>query len=105
MHATVQALSLVSSVLFVILATVAVFQWGRRRDTAAGRLALTFLTLGLIVTVGRLVPKHPHGFWPGFGQRALIELLVLFPYLLYRFATAFKPPSIRLQRIVGAITI
>src|SRR3954447_7804967 len=104
MHATIQALSIVSSILFAGLAAIAVVQWVRRRDAAAGWVALTFVSLGLIVTVGRLVPSHPHGFRPGLAGRVLVELLVLFPYLLYRFATAFRPPSLRLQRIVGSIT-
>src|SRR5579859_504290 len=104
MHATIQTLSVVSSVLFATLAAVAVFQWVRRH-TAAGWVALTFLSLGLIVTVGRLVPSHPHGFGPGFAVRALIELLVLFPYLLYRFATAFGRPPLGLRRVVGTFTI
>ena len=56
-------------------------------------LALAFLALGLIVTVGRLVPAHPHGLLEDISQRLDIELLVLFPYLLYRFATAFVPPA------------
>src|SRR4051812_2585813 len=105
MHTTVQALSLVSSVLFALLAAIAVFQWLRRRDTAAGWLAVTFLTLGLIVTVGRLVPSKPHGTGEHLAVKLLIELLVLFPYLLYRFATAFRPPSLRLQRIVLSLTV
>jgi signal transduction histidine kinase len=33
-----------------------------------------------------------------------IELLVLFPYLGYRFATGFVPPSRRLQRVVNLLT-
>ena len=105
MHTVTQTLTVVTSVLFVTLAAVAVFQWLRRRDSAAGWVAVTFLTLGLVVTFGLVVPKHPHGFGPGLAERSLIELLVLFPYLLYRFATVFRPPSLRLQRIVGAFTI
>ena len=61
--------------------------------------------LGLIVTVGRLLPAHPHGFVLGTLLRFEIELLVLFPYLGYRFATGFVPPSRRLQRVVGLLTI
>ena len=105
MHTIDQALSVVSSVLFVALAAVAVVQWLRRRDAAAGWIAVSFLSLGLIVTFGQLVPKHPHGFGPVLAQRIDLELLVLFPYLLYRFATAFRLPSVRLRRIVGSITI
>jgi K+-sensing histidine kinase KdpD len=80
-------------------------RWRRKRDDAAGWLALSFLALGVIVTAGRLVPAHPHGFVPGALLRLEIELLVLFPYLGYRFATAFVPPSRRLQRVVGLLTI
>jgi signal transduction histidine kinase len=105
LHGLVTALNVVDSVLFVVLAAVAVRRWRRRRDDAAGWLALSFLALGLIVTAGRLVPAHPHGLLPGALLRLEIELLVLFPYLGYRFATAFVPPSRRLQRIVGLLTI
>jgi signal transduction histidine kinase len=105
LHELVTALNIVNSVLFVVLAAVAVRRWRLRRDDAAGWLALSFLALGLIVTVGRLIPAHPHGFLPGTLLRFDIELLVLFPYLGYRFATAFVPPSRRLQRAVGLLTV
>ena len=94
----------VTSVLFVLLAVVTGVQWLRRRDRAAGWIALTFLTLGLIVTVGRLEPAHPHGFGEHLVTRLLIELLVLFPFLLYRFAVVFDPPSRGLRLVVLAFT-
>jgi signal transduction histidine kinase len=87
------------------LALFALARWRERRDKAAGWLALAFLCLGVIVTVGRLLPTHPHGFVLGTIVRFEIELLVLFPFLLYRFATEFVPPSRRLQRIVLVLTI
>jgi signal transduction histidine kinase len=105
LHHLVTALNIVNSVIFVVLAAVAVRRWRRNRDGAAGWLALSFLALGLIVTVGRLLPAHPHGFVMGALLRFVIELLVLFPYLSYRFATGFVPPSRRLQRVVGLLTI
>jgi signal transduction histidine kinase len=104
LHQLVTVLSVVNSVVFVALAAVAVRRWRRKRDGAAGWLALSFLALGLILTVGRLVPAHPHGLLPGALLRLEIELLVLFPYLGYRFATGFVPPSRRLQRVVGLLT-
>ncbi|HEX7626113.1 MAG TPA: ATP-binding protein [Gaiellaceae bacterium] len=105
MHAAVTTFSIVNSVLFVALAALALDRWLKRRDRAAGWLVLSFLALGLIVTVGRLVPVRPHSLVLDGAQRFDIELLVLFPYLLYRFATEFVPPSRRLQRIVGVLTI
>ena len=60
--------------------------------------------MGLLVTVGRLVPAHPHGFLEYVGQRLDIELLVLFPYLLYRFATTFVAPGLTLRRLVPTLT-
>ena len=38
------------------------------------------------------------------SQRVDIELLVLFPYFLYRFAIAFNPPGRRIQLAVTALT-
>jgi signal transduction histidine kinase len=105
LHELSSALNVVNSVLFVVLAAVAVRRWLRKRDDAAGWLTVSFLALGLIVTVGRLIPAHPHGFVLGALLRFEIELLVLFPYLGYRFATAFVPPSRRLQRVVALLTI
>jgi signal transduction histidine kinase len=104
-HALIVAFGIVNGVAFVTLAIVSVRQWRRRRDAAARWLTLAFLCLGLIVSIGRLVPAHPHGVLAGAGLRLDIELLVLFPYLLFRFATAFVPLSSRVQRIVGALTI
>jgi signal transduction histidine kinase len=105
LHAVVTTFSILTSVFIVWLLAVAVTRWLRRRDGAAGWLTLAFLTLGVIVTVGRLVPSNPHGLVEETLQRFEIELLVLFPYLLYRFATAFVPPSVRLQRVVAVLTI
>lgn len=105
MHALIVAFGILNSVAFVALAVVSVSRWRRRRDAAAGWLALAFLCLGLIVSIGRLVPTHPHGLFAGGEQRVEIELLVLFPFLLYRFATVFVRPSRRLQRLVGGSTV
>jgi signal transduction histidine kinase len=104
-HALIVAFGILNSAAFVTLAVVAVRQWRRRRDAAAGWLALAFLSLGLIVSIGRLVPAHPHGFLLDAAQRIEVELLVLFPFLLYRFATVFVRPSVRLQRLVGGLTV
>ena len=105
MHDLVTALNVVNSVVFVVLAVVGVRLWRQRRDAAAGWIALAFLALGLIVSFGRLLPAHPHGFVEHGLLRLEVELLVLFPYLMYRFATTFVPPARRLQRAVTILTL
>lgn len=105
MHAIVETFSILTSVVLVVLCVLELRRWLRTRDRAAGWVALAFLTLALIVTVGRFVPTHPKGFFEGLSQRVDIELLVLFPYLLYRFATEFIPPGRRLRRIVATLTV
>ena len=87
-----------------MLAVLAMRRWRDRRDPAAAWLALAFLSIALLVTIGRLVPAHPHGVLQDVEQRLDLELLVLFPYLLYRFATTFAPPGRALQRVVATLT-
>ena len=105
MHALVITFGIANSVILVVLAVVAVRRWRARRDEAAAWLALAFGTIAALVTVGRLAPAHPHGLLQHFAQRLDIELLVLFPYFLYRFATTFASPGRTLQRLVASLTI
>src|SRR5205823_9192259 len=97
--------TILTTLAFTALAVLALGRWLKRRDAAAGWLALAFLGLGVIVTIGRLLPAHPHGFVLAALVRLEIEVLVLFPYFLYRFATEFVPPSRRLQRVVATLTL
>ncbi|HVU79583.1 MAG TPA: ATP-binding protein [Gaiellaceae bacterium] len=105
MHALYIVFSIANTILLVVVATLAILRWRRRRDNVSAWLAAAFLAIALLVTLGRAVPAHPHGV-PGFlAQRLDIELLVLFPYLLYRFATEFVPPGRRLQQAVASLTV
>jgi signal transduction histidine kinase len=104
-HALVITVGVLNSVSLAVLAVVAVRLWIMHRSRAAGWLALAFTAIGLLVTVGRLAPSHPHGAVEYLGQRLDIELLVLFPFLVYRFATTFVPPGLFLRRFVPALTI
>jgi signal transduction histidine kinase len=104
-HALVTSISVLTSVLLVALGLAALRRYVSRRDSASGWLVLAFATLTVIVTLGRLVPAHPHGVGWEVAQRLDIEMLVLFPYLLYRFATAFVPTSRRLRVAVTTLTV
>jgi signal transduction histidine kinase len=101
---TVRVIGYVNLVAYTALGVVAIRQWRMRRDPAAGWAALAFAALGFVVLVARLVPEHPHGFIQDLAQRVLVAVILLFPYLLFRFTIAFRPPSRRLARALGAMT-
>jgi signal transduction histidine kinase len=105
MRELVQVVGYVNVVAFCVLGAVAVAQWRIRRDRAAAWIALAFGALALVVLVGRAIPKHPHGFGEVAAQRLDIAVLVLFPYLLFRFTMAFREPSHRLYQFVSSMSI
>jgi signal transduction histidine kinase len=90
--------------LYTAVAVVAFRQWRAGRGSAGVWAAVAFGALALVADVGRLLPEDPDGFLELAAQRLLIAVLVLFPYLLYRFTTAFQPPTRRLERGVGLMT-
>jgi signal transduction histidine kinase len=101
----VELLRYVSLVAYVALALATINQWRRQRDHAAAWAALGFGTLGLVVVIGQIVPKHPQGFTENFLQRIDIALLLLFPYLLHRFTTVFRAATSGLERGLGLMTV
>jgi signal transduction histidine kinase len=78
-------------------------QWLRRRDSAAGWIALAFLTLGIVVLAGQFL-QHPHNTAERGFVRFELALLVVFPYFLFRFTTAFRRPVPALGRFVLVMT-
>ena len=91
--------------LFVLAGVVAVHQWRRGGGRAGLWAALTFGALALVVVAGRTLPDDPETRTQLIEQRVIVAVLVLFPYLLYRFTTAFEAPSRRLERLVGVPTL
>lgn len=104
MHTLVQVFSALNLVAFTALAVVAVLQWRLRRDRAAMWLACSFAALGAVVLVARVVPERPDTFLEHVLQRLEIVVLLLFPYLLYRFTLAFKRAPVLLDRIVTGMS-
>ncbi len=104
MRTIVQVLNYVNLALFTLLAVVALHQWRRGLGRAALWAALTFGALAIVVDVGRALPDNPEGFAQLAAQRLLIAVLVLFPFFLYRFSAAFRPPPRRLERFVASMT-
>ncbi len=91
--------------VFVLLAVAALEKWRRRREPAAGWLAVTFALLGGILLADRFIPLSAKaiGDWYWF-DRVLIVDLALFPYCLYRFTCAFLEAPRRAGVVAGAGT-
>ena len=104
MKLAVQIVGLVNLVAFTGLAAVAIRQWRIRRDRAGAWAAASFGAIGIVVLLGRVIPEEPDTLLEHAVQRLDIVVLLLFPYLLYRFTVAFDPPSRRLSRIVDSAT-
>ena len=77
-------------VVFTVLALVALRQWRVRRDVPSRELAVTFGVLSGVLVVARLVPSGGDDVGTQLVGRVLLVGLVLFPYLLQRFAAAFE---------------
>ena len=101
----VDAVGYVSLVAFAALALATVNQWRMRRDRAAAWTAGCFLTLGIVVVLGRILPAHPHTTPDRFFLKIEIAVLLLFPFLLYRFTTVFRATTSRLERSLGLMTL
>ena len=105
MHELVRVISEINVVLYAGLAVVMGRDWLRRHDRPTMWAAAAFGALGFVAVLGRLVPKHPDGVAEVALQRIDVAGLVVFPYLLYRFAMAFGQRRGRFERLIALLTI
>jgi len=101
----VQSVGFLNLALFTGVAIVALVQWRRSGGRAGLWAALAFVTLAAVVDAGGALPENPERDWEIVAQRVLIAVLVLFPYLLYRFTTAFRQATLKLERFLGLMTL
>jgi signal transduction histidine kinase len=88
-HDAVQAFRYLNLVAFTALGAIAVVYWDRHRERAAMWAATSFGSLALLELLS-FVPNHPHNLAERAVGRVVVVLLVLFPYLLFRFTTSFR---------------
>jgi signal transduction histidine kinase len=89
-------------VAYTALGAVALLLWRRRRRDRAAMWAAAAFTLLAAVELLSLVPNHSGNRAEGAVARVEILLLVLFPYLLFRFTGAFRRPG---QRLANALIV
>ena len=105
MRQAIEIVGIANLVLFAVIALVCVRQWRRERAITALWAALAFVALSCVIVVARFVPEDPESLAGKVVQRLDLAILVLFPYLLYRFAVAFEPTSRPLARFIDALSI
>ena len=103
MQAAIAALRAINIVGYVALAAVALHGWRQRRDRVSTWAAVAFGSLGLLELLA-LIPDHAGNLSERAAGRVEIALLALFPYLLFRFATAFRTGRRRLENALVAPT-
>ena len=97
-------LGYVSATAFGLLGFVSFWHWLKRRDPPSFWAALCFGTLGAVALAGQVLPEKATSDFEFVAQRVLVVVLVLFPYLLFKFTAAFDPSSRRLGWPAAAVT-
>ena len=97
-----QVLADVSVVEFVALAVLTALQWARHRIRGAGWVALSFAILG---GLSLTVKIDPGIVLNQTVAKSLIALLLVMPYCLFRFATAFRPPGASVRYSAALVTV
>jgi signal transduction histidine kinase len=104
LHEAFRALQYVNIAAYIALAGVALLAWRRRRDRTARWAAAAFGALGLLEILG-FIPNHPGNLAERAFGRVDLALLVVFPYLLFRFTNVFRRARRDLANVLGALTV
>lgn len=103
MSGTVTALQVAVTAVFVILGLGSLVVYARQRTSASAWFAATFTVMGAVVVTGRILGD---GELPDLGGRLLIVAILLFPYLLFRFAATFRErPRRGLDVLAATLTL
>jgi signal transduction histidine kinase len=103
-HQAVRAFQDVNIAAYIALAGVALLAWRRRRDRAAWWAAAAFGALGALEILG-FVPNHPGNLVERAVGRLDLALLVVFPFLLFRFTAVFRTARRDLAQALGGLTV
>ncbi|MDX6398631.1 MAG: hypothetical protein QOJ43_2039, partial [Gaiellaceae bacterium] len=105
MRQAVELVGIVNLALFAAIALVALRQWRREHGRSTGLwAALAFVALSWVILAGRVLPDSPDAAALKVLQRFDLAILLLFPYLLYRFSSAFQTAKRPLARFVDSLS-
>jgi signal transduction histidine kinase/ActR/RegA family two-component response regulator len=96
----------VNALLFVLLAILAVLRYRQRRSEESAWAVAALTMMALITGLGYVLPEdvEPTGGAVIWFGKLLLVLLMLFPYFLYRFASAFQPSRRRTSLLAAGLT-
>jgi hypothetical protein len=97
METTQEVLQYVTAAAFIFLAIVGSWQWYKRRDAPTKWLALTFMSIGIVALAGFFTPEENRSALVEWVVKLEILVLILFPYLLFRFTSTFGGVSRRIE--------
>jgi signal transduction histidine kinase len=103
-HDALRAFHTVNLIAFIALGVIAFVTWRRRRDRASVWAAAAFGSLGVLELLS-LIPQHERNVGEKVVTRIEIVILVVFPYLLFRFTNAFRQARETFARAVVALTV
>jgi signal transduction histidine kinase len=103
-HDALRAFHTVNLVAFIALGVIALVTWRRRRDHASVWAAAAFGSLAVLELLS-LIPAHERNVGEKVVTRIEVVILVLFPYLLFRFTNAFRRAGRALGRALLGLTL
>jgi signal transduction histidine kinase len=105
MRALADALGHANVVVFAAIGLVCLRQWLKRRDEPARWAALTFALLAGVALAGEIIDAVYGEDGPGgWVDKVIVALIVLFPYLLFRFGASFRPAAREFELAAGTLT-
>jgi PAS domain S-box-containing protein len=85
----------------VVVFILTLVEWRQRKGRSAAWAAATLGAMAAIVAVGVVVGDQETSLWL---VKPLLAVLVVFPYLLFRFMGTFVRPSRRMEALAGTLT-
>ncbi len=97
-------LQVLQLVVYGGLGVAAVVHWRHRPGHASAWLAATFGVLSVVVVAGQLLPESSDETMVLWARKAMVAILGLFPYCLYRFTTSLIRPIPWIWKVAPVLT-